>query len=183
MIADEAQDGVSDLAEGEVVVVLLQVGETLAGVGAIAEPEVGAQDVDAGLAKAVVGGVVCQAGERVDAAKSDGWGIGAEFVDGLGKALGVQPGGLAVGAGFVDALAAVGDDQGNECTGPGDHPEGKLHQVEERLRVELRGGVDLLEVQQDDQSVEDAARNQDRGDEGQDQGSADLPQPQLAFIQ
>lgn len=103
--------------------------------------------------------------------------------NGLGEALGVQPGGLAVGAGLVDALAAVGDDQGDERTCPSDHPEGEFHQVEERLRIQLRGGVDLLEVQQDYQAVEDAARDQDRSDEGQNQRSADLPQPQLAFIQ
>ncbi|GAA5608779.1 hypothetical protein Sgri01_07148 [Streptomyces griseus] len=157
--------------------VFLLMGRIGAGVGGERELEVGAQDVDAGLAKAVVGGVVGEACQCVDATESDGWGVGAEFVDGLGEALGVEPGGLAVSAGFVDALAAVGDDQGDECTGTGDHSEGELHQVEERLRVELRGGTDLLDVQQDYQEVEDAARDQDRGGEGEGQRPADLPQP------
>ncbi|MFD6243130.1 MULTISPECIES: hypothetical protein [Streptomyces] len=118
----------------------------------------------------------------MDAPKSDGWGVRAEFVDGLREALGVEPGGLAVGAGFVDALTAVGDDQGDERTGPGDHAKGKLHQVEERLRVELCGGVDLLEVQQVHQAIEDTAGHQDRGDEGEGQGPAHSPEPQLPII-
>jgi hypothetical protein len=71
-----------------------------------------------------------------------------------------------VGADLVDALTAVGHDQGDERTGPGDHSEREFHQVEECLRVELRGAVDLLEVQQVHQAVEDAAGDQDRGDEG-----------------
>ncbi|WP_435853579.1 hypothetical protein [Streptomyces sparsogenes] len=70
------------------------------------------------------------------------------------------------GLGLVDALAAVGDDQGNERAGPGDHSEGKIHQVEECLRVELRSGVDLLEAQQVHQPIEDPAIDQDRSSEG-----------------
>ncbi len=95
----------------------------------------------------------------------------------------MQPGGFAVGASLVNALAAVGDDQGDKCAGPGDHPEGELHQVEECLRIEPRGGVDLLEAQQHYQPVEDAACTQDRGDEREGERPADSPQPQLAFIQ
>ncbi|MFI2906953.1 hypothetical protein ACG2OD_01600 [Streptomyces sp. PDY-4] len=120
--------------------------------------KVGAQNVDAGLAQAVVGGVVGEAGQGVDASEPDGRGVGSEFVDGLGEAFGMEPGGFAVGAGFVHALAAVGDDQGDERAGPGDHAEGEFHQVEEGLGIKLRGGVDLLEVQQVYQAVEDAAR-------------------------
>ncbi|WP_261992344.1 hypothetical protein [Streptomyces sp. MS191] len=72
VVTDEAQDGVADLAEGEVAVVFLQVGGVGAGVGGEGELEVGAQDVDAGLAEAVVGCVVGEAGEGVDAAEADG---------------------------------------------------------------------------------------------------------------
>ncbi|WP_440582006.1 hypothetical protein [Streptomyces flavofungini] len=103
----------------------------------------------------------------MDAPELDSWRVRAEFVDGLGEAFGVQPGGFAVGAGFVDALAEVGDDQRDERTGPGDHAEGELHQVEERLRVELRGAVELLEAEQERQPVKDAARHKDRGAEGE----------------
>ncbi|MFD9052675.1 hypothetical protein [Streptomyces zaomyceticus] len=77
--------------------------------------------------------------------------------DGLDEPFGVEPGGFPVRSGFIDALAAVGDDQGYECASPGDHSEGELHQVEERFRVELRGAVDLLEIQQLHQAVEDAS--------------------------
>lgn len=53
----------------------------------------------------------------------------------------MQPGGLTVGAGLVDALATIGNDQGDERTSPGDHLEGEFHQVEEPIGVELgRGG-------------------------------------------
>ncbi len=146
-----------------------------AGVRGERELEVGAQDVDAGLPQAVVGGVVGQAGQRVDATKPDGRGVGAEFVDGVGEAFGVEAGGFAAGAGFVDALAAVGDDQGDERAGPGDHAEGELHQVEEGFRVELRGGVDLLEVQQHHQAVEGASCGQYRGGEREGQRPAAPP--------
>ncbi|GGV97421.1 hypothetical protein GCM10015535_68760 [Streptomyces gelaticus] len=108
--------------------------------------------------------------------------LGPEFVDGLGETLRVQPGRFPVGPGLVDALPTVGDDQGDECAGSGDHPEGEFHQVEERLGVELGGGVDLLEVEQHHQPVEDAARGQDRGGEGEGQRPAGLPQPKLSFI-
>ncbi|WP_158718779.1 hypothetical protein [Streptomyces griseus] len=118
----------------------------------------------------------------MDASEPDGREVGAEFVDGLGEAFGVEPGGFAMGAGLVDALAAVGDDQGDERAGPRDHPEGEFHQVEERLRVQLRGVVDLLDVQEQDQAVEDAARDQDRGGEYEGERSADPPQPQFAFF-
>ncbi|MBU6530970.1 hypothetical protein [Streptomyces mayonensis] len=75
--------------------------------------------------------------------------------------------------GFVDALTAVSSDQGDECAGPGNRAEGKLHQVE-RLGVELCGGVDLLELQQVHPAVEDAAGHQDRGDAGDDRGRPSL---------
>jgi len=44
--------------------------------------------------------------------------------------------------------------------------EGELHQGEECLGVELRGAVDLLEVQQVHQAAENAVGHQDRSDEG-----------------
>ncbi|WP_353962221.1 hypothetical protein [Streptomyces anulatus] len=96
----------------------------VAGVGGEGQAEVGTQDVNAGLPQAVVGGVVSKASQGVDAAEPDGRGVRAEFVDGLGEAFGVKPSCFAVGACFVDALAAVGDDQGDERTGPGNHSEG-----------------------------------------------------------
>lgn len=133
VVADEAQDRVADLAEGQVAVVFLSVGGVTAGVGGEGQLEVSAQDVDAGLAEAVVGGVVGEASQGVNAAELDGWGVGSEFVDGLGEALGVQARVFAVGAGFVDALAAVGDDQGNESTCAGHDAEGELDQVKECL--------------------------------------------------
>ncbi|MCX5434735.1 hypothetical protein OHU11_41895 (plasmid) [Streptomyces sp. NBC_00257] len=67
---------------------------------------------------------------------------------------------------LIDALTAVGNDQGDERASPGDHSEGELHQVEECLRVELRCGVDLLEVQYIHQAVEHASGHQDCGHEG-----------------
>ncbi|WP_235023612.1 hypothetical protein [Streptomyces sp. WAC05374] len=175
MIADEAQDCVPDLPEGQEAVVLFLVVRVVAGVRGEGELEVGAQDVNAGLAQAVVGGVVGESGQGVDAAEPDGSGVRAESLDGLGEAFGVEPGSLAVRPGLINALAAVGDDQSDERAGPGDHAEGELDQVEERLGVELRGGVDLLEVQEVHQAVEDASGHDDRGDEGDGQGPADSP--------
>ncbi|WP_449479919.1 hypothetical protein [Streptomyces avidinii] len=84
--------------------------------------------------------------------------------------------------GLVDALAAVGNDQGNERARPGDDPEGEFHQVEERLRVELRGAVDLLEVQHHHEPVEDTACDQDRDNEGHGQGPSDPPRSQLPIV-
>ncbi|MEU3704489.1 hypothetical protein AB0E82_19645 [Streptomyces anulatus] len=132
----------------------LLVGRGVAGVWGKGESEVGAQDVCAGLAKVVVGSVVGKAGQGVDASEPDSWGVRAELVDCLGEALGVQPGSLTVGTRLVDVLTAVPDDEGDERASPGYHAEGELHDVEKRLGVELRGCVDLLEVQQDDQAVE-----------------------------
>ncbi|GAA3487667.1 hypothetical protein GCM10018987_17460 [Streptomyces cremeus] len=118
----------------------------------------------------------------MDAAQAYGGGVGAEFVDGRREAFGVQAGGLAVGAGLIHALAAVGDDQGDERTGSCDHPEGELHQVEERLRIELGAGVQCPEVEQHHQHGEDGARDEHGGGEGQEQRPADFPQPQLPVI-
>lgn len=153
-------------------------GGVLAGVGSDGELEVGAQEVNAGLAQAVVRGVVSESGQGVDAVKLDGRRVRAELLDGLGEAFGVEPGGFAVGAGVIDALAAVGD----ERAGPSDHAEGEFDQVEESFGVEFLGGVDLLNVQQVHQAAEDAAGHQDRGGEGGGQGPADLPEPQLPVI-
>ncbi|MEU1777008.1 hypothetical protein ABZ601_31450 [Streptomyces sp. NPDC012842] len=108
--ADEAQDRVPHLTKGQVAVVLLLASGVVAGVGGEGKLKVGAQDVDAGLAQVVVGGVVGETGQCVNATEPDGRGVRAEFVDSLGKAFAVEP----VGAGLVDALAAVGDDQGDE---------------------------------------------------------------------
>jgi hypothetical protein len=99
--------------------------------------------------------------------------------DGLGEALGVEAGGFAAGAGLVHSLASVGDDRGDERTGPGDYPEGELHQVEEGLGVDLRAAVDRLDVQQYHQPAEGAARDQDRSDESEGWRPTDLPQSQL----
>ncbi|MFC8217910.1 hypothetical protein ACFUTY_07025 [Streptomyces sp. NPDC057362] len=110
----------------------------------------------------------------MDAAEPDGRGVRPEFVDGQREALGVKPGCFAMGAGLVDALTPVGDDQGDERTGPGNHAEGKLHQVEECRRVQFRLAVDLLEVQQVHQAVEDPTGHQDCGGEGDDQGRPTL---------
>ncbi|MFC8201586.1 hypothetical protein ACFUTV_40295 [Streptomyces sp. NPDC057298] len=129
-----------------------------------------------------VEGVVGEAGEGVDAAELDGWGVGSEFVDGLGEAFGVEAGGFAVGAGLVDALAAVGDDEGDEGSGSGDHSEGEFHQVEECLGVEFRGAVDFLEVEQYYQSVKNCACDQDGGGEGEGPCPADPRQLKLSFV-
>ncbi|MFD4116809.1 hypothetical protein ACFWSJ_25575 [Streptomyces niveus] len=111
----------------------------------------------------------------MDATEAYGWGDVAELRDSGGEAFGVEPRGFAVSAGLIHALAVVGDDQGDEGTGPGDHPEGKFHQVKERLRVKLGGGVNLLEVEQHHQPVED----DDCGGKGESQRPANPPQPQL----
>ncbi|MDK1476947.1 hypothetical protein QNO07_26730 [Streptomyces sp. 549] len=118
----------------------------------------------------------------MDATEPHGGGVGAEFVDGLGEALGVQAGGFTVGAGLIHALAAVGDDQGDERAGPGHHPEGQLHQVEQRVGVELRRTVDLAEVQQHHQPMEDTTGDQHRRGEGDGQRPTDPPQTQLPVV-
>ncbi|MFC8075035.1 hypothetical protein ACFUN8_05800 [Streptomyces sp. NPDC057307] len=67
----------------------------------------------------------------MDAAEADGGGVGAQLLKGLSEAFGVEPGGFAVGARLVDTPASIGDDQGDERTGPGNYPEGELHQIDE----------------------------------------------------
>ncbi|MGW2749120.1 hypothetical protein [Streptomyces sp. NPDC001450] len=133
MVADDAQNRVSHLAEGQIAVMFLLMGGVVAGVESEGQLEIGAQNVDTGLPQVVVGGVVGESGQGVDASEADGWRVGSEFVDGLGEALGVQSGGFPVGAGFVDALPTVGDNQGDESTGTGHDTEGELDQVKERL--------------------------------------------------
>ncbi|MFJ3099588.1 hypothetical protein, partial [Streptomyces hydrogenans] len=165
VVCDEAQDRVPDFPQGQVAVMFFLVGGIAAGVGGEGELEVSAQNVDAGLAQAVVGSVVGEACQGVDTSETDRRRLRAELVDDRGEALCVEPGGVAVGAGLIDTLATVGHDQGDERSGSGDDAEGQLHQVEERFPVKLRGAVDLLEVQHDDQGVKDAACYQDRGDE------------------
>ncbi|MFJ3806100.1 hypothetical protein ACIPWE_06985 [Streptomyces sp. NPDC090073] len=71
----------------------------------------------------------------MDAAEANRGRVRAGFVDGLGEPFRVEPGGFAVGAGLIGALAAGGDDQGDERAGPGDYSEGQFHQVEKRLRL------------------------------------------------
>ncbi|MFT9474742.1 hypothetical protein [Streptomyces sp. 11-1-2] len=159
MVADDAQDRVPDLAEGQVAVAFFLASGIVTGVGGEGKLEIGAQNIDARLAQPVVGCVVSKAGKGVNATEPDGRGVGAELFDGLGEALGMEPGGLPVSAYLVDALATVGNDQGDERAGPGDHSEGELHQVEKRLRVELGGAVDPPEAQKDHQTVEDTARD------------------------
>ncbi|MGQ4410380.1 hypothetical protein ACN6K8_001554 [[Kitasatospora] papulosa] len=165
VVADEAQDCVPYLAKRQVPVVFLLMCRVVAGVGGEGELEVGAQDIDAGLPQAVVGGIVGKAGQSVDAAEPDGRGVRAELVDGLGEALSVEPGGFPVGASLINTLAAIGHDQGDKRASPGDHPERELHQVEERLGVQLGGAVDFLKIKQIHQAIEDAARHKDRGEE------------------
>ncbi|MGW3464523.1 hypothetical protein ACWDE9_35270 [Streptomyces olivaceoviridis] len=75
MVADEAQGRVADLAEGREAVVFLLVGGVIAGVGGEGKLEAGAQNVNAGLAQAVVGGVVGEAGQGVDAPEPDSRGV------------------------------------------------------------------------------------------------------------
>ncbi|MEV6782705.1 hypothetical protein [Streptomyces sp. NPDC051098] len=83
MVADDAQDRVPYLAKGQVAVVFLLVGWIFAGVGGVGELKIGAQNVDAGLAEAVVGGVVGEASQGVNAPESDCRRVRAELVDGL----------------------------------------------------------------------------------------------------
>ncbi len=71
MVADEAQDRVPDFTKGQVAVVSLLVGGVIAGVGGKGQLEVGAQDVDAGLAQVVVRGIAGEAGQGVDAPEPD----------------------------------------------------------------------------------------------------------------
>ncbi|MGW3669190.1 tyrosine-type recombinase/integrase [Streptomyces sp. NPDC005141] len=47
----------------------------------------------------------------------------------------MQPGGLAVGAGLIDALSAVGDDEGDERACPGDQSNGEFNRPRRLARV------------------------------------------------
>ncbi len=171
-----------DLAEGQVAVVFLLVCGAVARIWGEGELEVGAQNVDARLAQVVVGGVVGKTSQGMDATQPDGRGVRAKFVDGLGEALGVQPGGFPVGASFVDALPAVGDDQGDKGTGPGDHSEGEFYQVEERLGVDAAFGLQLAGAEQAPAGVEHGGGDSKCGEEGQGEDEADVPQTQFPII-
>ncbi|WP_435813030.1 hypothetical protein [Streptomyces rochei] len=158
-----------------------QIGQVTGG-GGERETEVGAQDVDAGLAQVVVGGIVGEASQGVDSTKADGWGIRTELVDGLGEALGVEPGGFPVSASLIDTLAAVGDDQSNKCAGPGYHAEGQLHQVEESLGVDASFGFQAASAEKVPAGVEHGSGDRKCSEEGQGEDEADVPQTQFSTV-
>ena len=137
---DDADDGAADFAQG-----LERLpgggGCVLAGVGLVGHAQVGAQDVDAGLA--LLGPVIGQPGHRVDPGQPHGGLVGAELPGRRGESLVQQPGSFAflgppgelvllageVLGEFGDALAAVGGDQGHGAADRGRDRERYFQQV------------------------------------------------------
>ncbi|MFE2700791.1 hypothetical protein ACFXI6_18215 [Streptomyces mirabilis] len=87
------------------------VASSAGGLSGVREAEVGAEDVEAGLAQVAGRGVVGETGEGVHSAEAHCGGCVAELGDGGGEAFGVQTGGLPQSAVLVDALAPVSHDQ------------------------------------------------------------------------
>ncbi|MFF4845254.1 hypothetical protein [Streptomyces collinus] len=67
VVSDEADDGQSDLAQGQVRTAGFRVVRWQVGFGGVGQSEVSAQDVDAGLAQCTGGGVVGESGQAVGA--------------------------------------------------------------------------------------------------------------------
>ncbi|MFD0507719.1 hypothetical protein ACFQ0G_43100 [Streptomyces chiangmaiensis] len=169
-----------DFPQGQVGVPGFRVARREVGLGGVRQAEVGAQDIDAGLAQVAGGGVVGGAGQGVYAAKADRGRVVAELGDSRSEAFRVQAGCLAQGAVLVYALASVGDDQGDQGAGPGDDPERQLHQVEQRLGIDAVLGLQPARTEQVPPGVEDGGGHEHRGGEGQDEHGADRPQAQAA---
>lgn len=180
MVADQPDDGVPHFPQRQVGVSGFRGACGQFCLGGVGQAEIGAQDVDARLAQAAGGGVVCKAGQGVHPAEADRDGFVAELGDGGSEAFAVQTGVVSQGAILVEALAPVGDDQGDEGAGPGHHAEGKLHQVEERLGVDARLGLEPAGAEQAPPGVEHAGGDGDCGDEGQKEGDPDFPKAQTA---
>ncbi|MDW4908171.1 hypothetical protein RB628_23200 [Streptomyces sp. ADMS] len=146
----------------------------------IGESQVGAQDIDTGLPERVGRSVVGESSQGVDTAEADGSGFVAELRHGGGEALGVQAGGFAQSAVLVDALASVGDDQGDQGTRARDDAEGQFDEVEEGAGVEAGFGLEPASVEQTPGDRENRGRNQNGGGEGKNEGEADRPEAQTA---
>ncbi|MDW8478322.1 hypothetical protein R3L02_41990 [Streptomyces scabiei] len=114
------------------------------------------------------------------ASQAYGGGFVAELGDRGGETFGVQSGGVAKGAVLVDALPAVGHDQGHQGARAGHHTESELDQFEQRLGVNAPLGLQLACTEQVPAGVEHGRSHHDRGDEGQDQDDTDGPQTQTA---
>jgi hypothetical protein len=106
----------------------------------IGHAQVGAQDVDAGLAlgRPVVG----QAGHGVDAGEADRGPVAAELVGGIGVPVGELLGVGTVGVAFGQALLAVGIQPREQRTHEGQHRQCGLDDLE---RVHLRRGTGNLD--------------------------------------
>ncbi|MFI6254364.1 hypothetical protein [Streptomyces sp. NPDC051016] len=180
VVADEADDGVPDFPQGPVGVPGFRIIRRKVGFGGVGQAEVGAQDVDAGLAQGPGGGVVGEAGQGVHPAQAHGGGGVAELGDGGGEAFGVQAGVLAQGAVFVDALAPVGHHQGDEGAGSGDHAEGQFDQFEEGGGVDAVLRLESPGAEQVPSGVEHRGGHRDGRGEGQGEDGADRPQAQAA---
>ncbi|MCX5443754.1 MULTISPECIES: hypothetical protein [unclassified Streptomyces] len=107
VVADETDNGVPDLPQGQVGVPSIRVVRRKVGFAGVGQAQVGAQHVDAGLTQIAGGGVVGEAGQSMHTAEPDRYGVVAELADCRGEAFGVQAGGLTQGAVLVDALAPL----------------------------------------------------------------------------
>ncbi len=180
VVPDEADDRVTDLPQAQVRVPGLRVVPRQVGLRRVRQAQIGAQDVDARLARLAGGGVVGEAGQGVHAPEAHGGGLLTQLGDGGGEALGMQPGGVPPRPVLVDALTPVGHDQGDQGTGPGDHAERQLHQVEQRLRGEPALGLEALGAEQVPGGQERRPGHGERGDERHGENGPHRPQVQAA---
>lgn len=102
-------------------------------------------------------------------------GFVAELGDGGGEAFGLQAGGVAQGAVLVDALAAVGHDQGDQGACAGHDPEGEFDQFEQCFGTDAPLRLDPVCAEELPCRVEHGGGGQERGGEGQGQDGADGP--------
>lgn len=89
VVADDPNDGVPNLPQGQVGVPGVRVVRWEVGFRGVGQAQVGTQYVDAGLAQVAGGCVVGESGEGMHAAEADGGRVVAELGDGSGEAFGV----------------------------------------------------------------------------------------------
>lgn len=97
-------------------------------VGGVGHAELGAEDIDAGLAAGLP--VVGEVGECVGATESYGGAVVAELGDAGTEAFGEQLDFFAAVGRFAELLFAVGDSQGDDATDAGNNGQRDLDDVE-----------------------------------------------------